>query len=109
MTKQEIHDALSQATESVIEATLNVHTAQETLSIAKADLITVERKHTLDGLDGKNAETRKAQLAELTHAELAAVEDAEIALSSARLELTIAQIKHQFSRDLLRLYTDGVA
>jgi hypothetical protein len=58
---------------------------------------------TLNGLDGSNAETRKAFLEAETYEEQQAVTDAEANHKAAELQVTLAELDHKFWREVCKM------
>lgn len=107
MTTQELQDRLESTTILLINAHENAAKALDAVKNSKRNLAAAETHHTLAGLEGKNEQARKAELAALTfddHNELAYSEQHLIAM---QLALTIAELNHRLARDLLRLHTRG--
>lgn len=105
MTKDELHELLTETTDTLIRAHCHAFDAQTELHEAQRTLNTAEAEHTLAGLEGKNEAARKAALAALTEAEQLQVNKREYAHRAARLRLTEAELDHRLARDLLRLHT----
>lgn len=106
MTKQEIHDLLTDTHRDLRNAHCDHHAATCSVTDLKRHLARAEAEHTLAGLEGKNAEARKAELANLTVHERRALEAAEEKLDDTRLNLTLAELDARLARDLLKLHTN---
>ncbi|AOQ24596.1 hypothetical protein MTAT_19390 [Moorella thermoacetica] len=81
----ELPEAIFQAEQNVLNASLNLDQAKANLEARKTDLLLGKDENIK--IDGKNAETRAAQLNEATKEEQAQVEKAEEELARLRLEL----------------------
>lgn len=97
-----IAETLTDRTAQVISARRYHAAASLQLVRAKRMLKAAEGHHTREGVDGKNAAEREANLVRLTAHELAALEDAEDELAKARTELDEAELNLQAIRDVLR-------
>lgn len=100
----DVLDNLKNATGNLKGAHNAVHEITERLTEAKKALAEAEERHTLAGLEGKNAETRKAELAALTQVEREAVSSAERAERAARLTVTLAELDYKLAREALGLH-----
>lgn len=85
------------------EALLSVYHATEKVFFAREALTRIELKVILNGLQGSNAEARKADLTLKTLIERSDVDDAEQGLRKARLQLELAENELLRVRYLLRL------
>lgn len=95
---------LKEATEALKDAHGLVYDTTITLAAAKRDLASAEFEHTLAGLEGKNAEARKAELAALTRKEQADLEAADAHYRKAQIELTYAELDYKFAREAAALH-----
>ena len=105
MTRQEIQDMLEASTDNLSKAHQALYEATLAVTATKRTLTEAEAHHTLAGLEGKNADARKAELATLTETEQRDCQLAEDRLAERRLILTLAELDHQLARNLLRLHT----
>ena len=88
MTKLELIEKLSTLPELIAEQEIDVINANLQVLASKGILTEAEDVLILSGaIDGKNAETRNAQLRAKTAKEREAIQDAENDLSVARVEL----------------------
>ena len=106
MTKSELHDLLTDTARNLQHAHRDHHAATCSVTDLKRHLARAEAEHILAGLEGKNAEARKAELANLTTQERRALETAEEKLDNTRLNLTLTELDHRLTRDLLKLHTN---
>ncbi len=81
----ELPEAIFQTEQNVLNASLNLDQAKANLEVRKTDLLLGKDENIK--IDGKNAETRAAQLNEATKEEQAQVDKAEEELARLRLEL----------------------
>lgn len=95
---------LKEATENLKDAHGLVYDTTITLAAAKRDLAGAEFEHTLAGLEGKNAEARKAELAVLTRKEQAGVDNADMHHRKAQIGLTLAELDYKLAREALSLH-----
>lgn len=105
MTKKELHDLLTETTDTLIRAHCHAFDTQTQLHEDQGVLAAAEAEHTLAGLEGKNEASRRAELAALTETERLEVDKAEYTNRAARLRLTEAELNHRLARDLLKLHT----
>ena len=77
---------------------------RERLNEAERILAAAEARHTLAGLTGKNAETRKSELAALTESEQAEVIAADKEHRAAQLRLTLAELDYRYAREAAALH-----
>lgn len=89
----ETGNALTAAKTDVATHKVNVKQARDALRAREVEL-------TLQGVDGKNAEMRKAQLDTLTEAERDTLTEAEAALAHAELELSNLHTQWQLCLEL---------
>lgn len=104
MTTNELIERLEKDAKALRNVHAELFGSTMALRLAHARLAKAEHRHTLAGLEGKNEATRKAQLAELTQDERAAVDDAEAANISARHMLTIAELNYRTTREIAALH-----
>lgn len=95
---------LSDATRALQDAHIATHAAKEALTEAQRNLAAAEAHHTLAGLEGKNAEARKAELGAKTTSEQHTVETAERSHREAALSLTLAELDYKLAREALSLH-----
>jgi hypothetical protein len=99
----ELNQDLSQELVNVGRAKEALHAAAEEVIAAKIALENLEADEIGQGLDGKNAEERKASLLKLTGCERLEVEAAEKKERAARLQLDTAQLALDLLRYRLRI------
>ena len=95
---------LKEATDALKEAHQWLHEKAQDLTRDKARLAAAEADHTLAGLDGKNADERKARLAELTKSERFNLEDGEAHHRAAQVALTLAELDYRYAREAAALH-----
>lgn len=95
---------LEKATGKLKDAHGEVHETALHVTIAKRDLAEAEWLHTMKGLEGKNAEARKAELATLTRDEQASLNNAESRHREAQLRFTFAELDYKFAREAAALH-----
>lgn len=105
MTPDQLHELITETTNKLKHAHREHHSADQHVLDARTQLTEAEAHHTLAGLEGKNAEARKAELAALTETERADLNSAEAALAEARLTLRLAELDHQHARYLTQIHT----
>lgn len=94
---------LEEASETLVRALTVAQEAAEALSEARVRLEAAEADLTLSGLNGKNAEARRAELLVLTERERADVVAAEREHHRSRTALTIAEVRHRTAQEIARL------
>src|SRR5690625_4617277 len=95
------HRALDTTTTALKSAHAHLHDTNRALLLARRDLADAGARHTLAGLEGKNAEARKAELANLTAEEQGDVVNAESIHRDAQLQLTLAELDYRLAREVV--------
>lgn len=92
-------DQLKLATNNLVDAHDAAHEASEALHTARLTLANTEMAVTMDGLQGSNAEARKAFLLAETFHEREGVNEAETAHRAAQHIVTLCELKYRYARE----------
>lgn len=95
---------LRQATERLKDKHDALHLARERVHDAERRLAEAEARHVRAGLEGKNEQARKAELADLTTTERDEVANLESLYRFAQLDLTCAELDYKLAREALSLH-----
>ena len=96
--------SLKEATEALQDAHDELHLARERLHDAERRLAEAEARHVRAGLEGKNEQARKAELASLTASERGEVTDLEGLYRYAQLSLTRVELDYRYAREAAALH-----
>lgn len=90
---------LKNAKDALKDAHDALHLARERVLDAERRLAEAEARHVRAGLEGKNEQARKAELAELTATERDEVANLEGLYRYAQLDLTCAELDYKVARE----------